>query len=490
MRLNEFTAQALRSMVVAGEISCREIIESVLHCIKERDGEIKAYVNVTGEEALKKADELDDKIRRGEEVGPLAGIPIAVKENICTEGIATTCCSKMLANFIPPYDASVIKRVKDAGAIIIGKTNMDEFAMGSSTETSCFFQTHNPLDTQRVPGGSSGGSAAAVAGHESILGLGSDTGGSIRQPSAFCGVVGLKPTYGRISRYGLIPFASSLDHVGTITKDLTDAALLLRIIAGYDEIDSTSVNMEVPDYVKGLKDDLQGLRIGVPKEYFVDGISSDVKEAVFKAIDSFEAMGARCEEVSLPHTEYAVATYYLIASAEASAALARYDGVRFGYCHEDAEDIVSMFSKTRGHGFGSEVKRRIMLGTYALSSENYDTHYLKAQKVRTLIRRDFDRVFENVDCLVSPVTPSVAFKLGEKLNDVLNMYLSDVCTIPLNLAAVPGISIPCALSNGLPVGLQIIGKHFQEEMLLRVAYAFEKNVDFREVNVGEGGRKV
>ena len=300
MRLNEFTAQALRSMVVAGEISCREIVESVLYCIEERDGEIRAYVNVTGEEALKKADELDDKIRGGEEVGPLAGIPIAVKDNICTEGIATTCCSKMLANFIPPYDASVIKRVKDADAIIIGKTNMDEFAMGSSTETSCFFQTRNPLDTQRVPGGSSGGSAAAVAGHESILGLGSDTGGSIRQPSAFCGVVGLKPTYGRISRYGLIPFASSLDHVGTITKDLTDAALLLRIIAGYDEMDSTSVNMEVPDYLKGLKDDLQGLRIGVPKEYFVDGISSDVKEAVLKAIDSFEAMGARCEEVSLP----------------------------------------------------------------------------------------------------------------------------------------------------------------------------------------------
>jgi aspartyl-tRNA(Asn)/glutamyl-tRNA(Gln) amidotransferase subunit A len=407
---------------------------------------------------------------------------MALKDNICTEGIPTTCASKILDNFIPPYSADVYERLQRAGCVLIGKANLDEFAMGSSTENSAFKITRNPWDEKRVPGGSSGGSAAAVAAGMAVFALGSDTGGSIRQPSAMCGVVGMKPTYGRVSRYGLVAFASSLDQIGPITRDVRDCALVLNHICGHDRRDSTSVDVEVPDFEKGLEQGIKGMRIGIPSEYFGEGIDRGVKERVQEAIKVLENLGAVCDEVSLPHTEYALPAYYIISSAEASSNLARYDGIRYGRRAEGYSDLVDMFVRTRSDGFGREVKRRIMLGTYALSSGYYDAYYKKAQQVRTLIKEDFDRVFEGCDIIVGPTTPTVAFRAGEKTDDPLQMYLSDVYTIPVNIAGLPALSVPCGFSEGLPVGLQFIGKPFAESTLLRAAYAYEQSTGFHKMH--------
>jgi len=400
---------------------------------------------------------------------------------MCTKGIATTCSSRMLENFVPPYDATVVEKLDRHGVVIMGKSNMDEFAMGSSNEHSAFFPTHNPWDLSRVPGGSSGGSATAVATDECICALGSDTGGSIRQPAGFCSVTGLKPTYGRVSRYGLVAFASSLDQIGPLAKDVTDCALLLNAIAGYDRRDSTSVPYPTPDYTQCLSTDLKGLRIGIPKEYFVEGMQAEVATAIRAAIDKLEELGAKAEwEVSLPHTPYALAAYYIIAPSEASANLARYDGVKYGFSYQEAESMWQAMEKTRQYGFGPEVKRRIMLGTYALSAGYYDAWYLKAQKVRTLIRREFDQAFQEFDALVTPTSPTVPFKIGEKVDDPLQMYLSDVCTLPINIAGVPGISIPAGFADGLPIGMQIVGKPFGEETLLKIANAFQQATDWHK----------
>jgi aspartyl/glutamyl-tRNA(Asn/Gln) amidotransferase, A subunit len=408
--------------------------------------------------------------------GKLYGIPVLVKDNICVKGEETTCASRMLKGFKPPYDATVIKRLKAEGAALIGKANMDEFAFGSSCETSCYGPTRNPWDTDRIPGGSSGGSAAAVASDQTILALGSDTGGSIRQPASLCGVVGLKPTYGRVSRYGLIAFASSLDQIGPITKDVRDAALMMNVIAGYDEMDSTCVDMPVPDYTKSLIKDVKGLRVGVPKEYFIEGIDKEVGESVRKSIGILKDLGAEIVDITLPHTQYAVSTYYIIAPAEASSNLARFDGVQYGFRAEDAKDLIDMYIKTRSQGFGNEAKRRILLGTYCLSTGYYDAYYLKAQKVRTKIKEDFDNAFKACDIIATPTTPTPAFKVGEKTKDPLSMYLSDIFTISANLAGIPAISIPCGFSKEpLPIGLHMLAKPFDEETLLRAAYAFEQN---------------
>jgi len=473
--LTRLTAYEIHNLLVRGEVTARELTETFLDKIDRVEDSIRAFVTITGEHALEQADRIDSLIRSGEKLRlrVLEGVPMALKDNLCTAGIKTTCSSKVLQNFEPPYNATVVERLDRAGAVMLGKLNMDEFAMGSSTENSRFFTTRNPWDLERVPGGSSGGSAAAVAAGEAVYTLGSDTGGSIRQPAAFCGVVGLKPTYGRVSRYGLVAFASSLDQIGPITKDVRDCALVLKTIAGHDPFDSTSADIDVPDYESLLADDIKGIRVGVPKEYYGGGISSGVKERVREAIGVLESLGAICEETSLPHTEYALPTYYLVAPAEASSNLARYDGVRYGYRDKEAEDLISMYKATRSEGFGAEVKRRIMLGTYALSSGYYDAYYLKALKVRTLIKRDFDRAFEKFDVLVTPTTPTTAFKIGEKASDPLAMYMSDLLTVPANMAGVPAISLPCGLSEGLPVGLQIIAKPFAEDVLLRVAYAYE-----------------
>ncbi len=478
MTLNQLTAHKAINLIKKKKATAYEIIQDIFNQIDKVDNLIKAFLVVEREEALKKAKEIDKKVKNGEKIPPLAGVAIAVKDIIATQGTETTCGSKILKGFIPPYDATVINRLKDAGAIIIGKTNMDEFAMGSSTENSAFGPTHNPWDLERVPGGSSGGSSAAVAADETFVALGTDTGGSVRQPASLCGMVGLKPTYGRVSRYGLVAYASSLDQIGPITKDVTDCALIMKVISGYDKMDSTSVNLGVPDYLKSCQAGIKGLKIGVPKEYFIEGIDREVKDALDKALKMFEKLGARIEEVSLPHTEYSLPTYYLIATAEASSNLARYDGVQYGYRTEDYEDLSSMYQKTRSEGFGSEVKRRIMLGTYALSSGYYDAYYLKAQKVRTLIKEDFDKAFSKYDILITPTSPTPAFKLNEKVSDPLTMYLSDIYTIPINLAGIPAISLNCGYSkNNLPIGLQIIGKHFSEETILRAAFNFEQNCE-------------
>jgi len=478
LTLNQLTAHKAINLIKKKKATAYEIIQDIFNQIDKVDNLIKAFLVVEREEALKKAKEIDKKVKNGEKIPPLAGVAIAVKDIIATQGTETTCGSKILKGFIPPYDATVINRLKDAGAIIIGKTNMDEFAMGSSTENSAFGPTHNPWDLERVPGGSSGGSSAAVAADETFVALGTDTGGSVRQPASLCGMVGLKPTYGRVSRYGLVAYASSLDQIGPITKDVTDCALIMKVISGYDKMDSTSVNLGVPDYLKSCQAGIKGLKIGVPKEYFIEGIDREVKDALDKALKMFEKLGARIEEVSLPHTEYSLPTYYLIATAEASSNLARYDGVQYGYRTEDYEDLSSMYQKTRSEGFGSEVKRRIMLGTYALSSGYYDAYYLKAQKVRTLIKEDFDKAFSKYDILITPTSPTPAFKLNEKVSDPLTMYLSDIYTIPINLAGIPAISLNCGYSkNNLPIGLQIIGKHFSEETILRAAFNFEQNCE-------------
>lgn len=478
MTLNQLTAHEIINLIRKKKITAYEVMQDIFNQIDRVDNLIRAFLVLNKEEALKQAKEIDIKVKNGEKLPPLAGVAVAIKDIIATQGTETTCGSKILKGFVPPYNATVINKLKDAGAIIIGKTNMDEFAMGSSTENSAFGPTHNPWDLERVPGGSSGGSSAAVAADETFVALGTDTGGSVRQPASLCGMVGLKPTYGRVSRYGLIAYASSLDQIGPITKDVTDCALLMKVISGHDNMDSTSVNLEVPDYLKSCQEGIKDLKIGVPKEYFIEGINPEVKDALDKALKIFEKLGAKIEEASLPHTEYSLPTYYLIATAEASSNLARYDGVQYGYRTEDYKDLSSMYQKTRSEGFGSEVKRRIMLGTYALSSGYYDAYYLKAQKVRTLIKEDFDKVFSKYDILVTPTSPTPAFKLKEKVSDSLTMYLSDIYTVPINLAGIPAISLNCGYSKGnLPIGLQIIGKHFSEGTILRAAYNFEQNND-------------
>ncbi|HER23937.1 MAG TPA: Asp-tRNA(Asn)/Glu-tRNA(Gln) amidotransferase subunit GatA [Candidatus Atribacteria bacterium] len=476
MTFNQLTAREAVDLIKQKKITAYEVIRDIFNQIDKVDNLIKAFLVTNREEALKQAEEIDRKVKKGETLPPLAGVAVAVKDIITTRGIETTCGSRILKGFIPPYNATVITKLKKAGAIIIGKTNMDEFAMGSSNENSAFGPTYNPWDLERVPGGSSGGSTVAVAADETLVALGTDTGGSIRQPASFCGIVGLKPTYGRVSRYGLIAYASSLDQIGPITKDVTDCALLMKIIAGHDRRDSTSANLEVPDYLKSCQEGIKDLKIGIPKEYFIEGIDPEIKAALDKALKIFEKLGANIEEVSLPHTEYSLPTYYLIATAEASSNLARYDGVQYGYRAEEYEDLSSMYQKTRSKGFGSEVKRRIMLGTYALSSGYYDAYYLKAQKVRTLIKEDFDRAFNQFDILITPTSPTPAFKLNEKVSDPLTMYLSDIFTLPINLAGIPAISLNCGYSkSNLPIGLQIIGGYFSEETLLRAAFNFEQN---------------
>ncbi|MEW5867003.1 MAG: Asp-tRNA(Asn)/Glu-tRNA(Gln) amidotransferase subunit GatA [Bacillota bacterium] len=481
MRLNELTAHELRQKIERRDVKIEDAVGAVLDRISEVDGAIRAYVTVAREQALAKARAADERLARGEPTRLLEGVPVAIKDVMCTRGLETTCSSKILKGFIPPYDATVVERLERAGAIIIGKTNMDEFAMGSSTENSGLLPTKNPWDLERVPGGSSGGSAAAIAADEATAALGSDTGGSVRQPASFCGVVGLKPTYGLVSRYGLIAFASSLDQIGPITRDVHDCALVLSVIAGHDPLDSTSVPRPSRDYTKDLVPDVRGMRIGVPKEYFGEGMAPGVRAAVGAALKKLQDMGAILADVSLPHSEYALATYYLVAPAEASSNLARYDGVRYGFRARGCEDSITMMTKTRSEGFGPEVKRRIMLGTYALSAGYYEAYYLKALKVRTLLARDFDRAFEKCDCLVGPTSPTVAFKFGEKTDDPLAMYLSDIYTVTANLAGIPGISIPCGFGeDGMPVGLQILGKHFDEGTVLRVAYAFEQATDFHK----------
>lgn len=473
MDLYQLTAHALRQKLLAREVSAAEIAGSVFARIDAVEPTIRAYITQTRETALQQAAAVDKKLAQGEVTTPLSGIPGALKDNICLKGSKTTCASKMLADFIPPYHASVTESLLAAAAVITGKTNLDEFAMGSSTENSGFFVTHNPWNIDTVPGGSSGGSAAAVAAGEAVWALGSDTGGSIRQPAAYCGLVGLKPTYGLVSRYGLVAFASSLDQIGPITRDVTDCAIVLNAIAGHDAKDSTSIQAAVPDYPAALSGGVKGLSIGLPREYFGAGLDNAVRRAVETAVKQLESAGAHVREVSLPHTEYALAVYYLIATAEASSNLARFDGVGFGFRGE-GNDIVSMYKDSRSRGFGEEVRRRIMLGTYALSSGYYDAYYLKALKVRTLIKQDFDRAFAEVDVLATPTTPRTAFRIGEKIDDPLTMYLEDVCTVPVNLAGVPAVSLPCGMDGGLPIGLQLIGKPLGEETLLRVAYAYEQ----------------
>ncbi len=455
------------------EISALELTEAALRRVEAVDESVKAFVTVTKNEALAAAALVDAKRLSGEAMPLLAGIPMALKDNLCTKGVLTTCSSKILDNFKPPYDATAVERLRDAGAVLLGKTNLDEFAMGSSTENSAFFTTRNPWDLERVPGGSSGGSAAAVAADEVCFALGSDTGGSIRQPAAFCGVVGMKPTYGRVSRYGLIAFASSLDQIGPFTKDVRDCAIVMNAIARYDARDTTSVPMETPDYTAQLSGGVKGLRIGVPQEYFAAGIDQDVRNAVQQALAVLVALGAEAEEISLPHTDYGIAVYYLIAPAEASSNLARYDGVQYGY-RAEADNLLEMYQKTRSRGFGSEVKRRIMLGTYALSSGYYDAYYLKASQVRTLIKQEFAEAFKKFDLILTPTAPSTAFPVGT-VEDPLTMYLNDICTIPVNLAGLPALSMPCGFVNNLPVGLQLIGKPFAEATILRAAYAYEQH---------------
>ena len=479
MDLFKLKAHELQQKLSRREVSAVEITQSVLARADKVDSTIQSFITRTPEAALAQAKRVDEKLARGESVSPLAGIPGALKDNMCTKGVKTTCASKILANFVPPYDATITEKLAAADAVIVGKANLDEFAMGSSTENSGFFVTRNPWDTERVPGGSSGGSGAAVAAGEAIWSLGSDTGGSIRLPAAYCGVVGLKPTYGRVSRYGLVAYASSLDQIGPFARDVRDCALVLGAISGHDRRDSTSINAPVPDYTAKLEAGVKGLKIGLPREYFVAGMQPEVEAAIRRSIDELVDMGAELVEVSMPNTQYALATYYLIATAEASSNLGRYDGVGFGHRGEGG-DIVSMYKRSRAEGFGPEVQRRIMLGTYALSSGYYDAYYLKALKVRTLIKQDFDRAFGQVDVLIAPIAPTTAFKIGEKVEDPLAMYLVDVCTIPSNLAGVPALSLPCGFVEGLPVGMQIIGPHLSEATLLQVAYTFEQAHDYHK----------
>ncbi|RAL24363.1 Asp-tRNA(Asn)/Glu-tRNA(Gln) amidotransferase subunit GatA [Thermoflavimicrobium daqui] len=473
MSLLRLSLKEIHNRILKRELSARDLVEESLKRIEEVDGQVRAFLSIDAEGARKRANKLDQELKEGKSSGLLTAIPVGLKDNLSTEGMTTTCGSQLLANYQPIYNATVVEKLSAVQTISIGKTNMDEFAMGSSNENSGFYPTHNPWDLERVPGGSSGGSAAAVAAGEVYFSLGSDTGGSIRQPASFCGVVGLKPTYGRVSRYGLVAFASSLDQIGPLTKNVEDAAYVLQAISGYDPKDSTSANVEVPDFLSHLTGDIKGLKVAVPKEMLGEGIDPGIREQVKRALAKLEDLGAFIEEVSLPHVDYAVATYYLIAPAEASSNLARYDGVRYGM-RKEGRNLLDLYLETRSQGFGSEVKRRIMLGTYALSSGYYDAYYLKAQKVRTLIRNDFEQVFANYDVIVGPTAPTIAFKMGENIDNPLTMYLNDILTIPVNLAGLPSISIPCGLSEGMPVGLQIIGRAFDEATVLRVAHAFEQ----------------
>lgn len=469
----------LQRLLEKKEISAAEVVSSVYGRIDAVEEKIKAYVTLTRDEAYEMA-AAADRDRASGGTGALMGVPMAIKDNMCTKRIKTTCSSKILQNFVPPYESTVTAKLIKNGYVLAGKTNLDEFAMGSSTENSGFHTTRNPWDTGRIPGGSSGGSAAAVAADECAAALGSDTGGSIRQPASFCGVVGLKPTYGRVSRYGLVAFASSLDQIGPITKNVRDCAVLMNIISGRDLRDSTSAPVDVPDFTAGIGKDIRGLKIGIPKEYFIEGLDPDVEAAVKEAVRKFESLGAVPVGVSLPHTGYAVAAYYVLATSEASSNLARYDGVKYGF-RAEGKDLIDMYMKSRAQGFGPEVKRRIILGTYALSSGYYDAYYKKAQQVRTLIKNDFENAFKKVDVIVTPTSPTAAFRLGEKTADPLQMYLADIFTISVNLAGVPGISVPCGFTSGnLPIGLQLIGRHFDEETLLKASFAYEQSTDWHK----------
>ncbi|MBN2097004.1 MAG: Asp-tRNA(Asn)/Glu-tRNA(Gln) amidotransferase subunit GatA [Candidatus Omnitrophica bacterium] len=478
MELYRLTAHELRDLIDKKKAAPKEVIQDLFKRIEQTDKKVKALCLFDKKDVLAQCEQLE---KAQAKKGRLFGIPVVIKDNICVQGQDTTCSSRILKGFQPPYDATCIQRLKQEGAIILAKANMDEFAFGSSCETSCYGPTHNPWDLKRIPGGSSGGSAAAVAADQTTLALGSDTGGSIRQPAGLCGVVGLKPTYGRVSRYGLIAFASSLDQIGPLTKDVQDAALLMNVISGADPNDSTCVDTPVPDYTQSLLNDVHGLKLGVPKEYFAAGLDTEVKNGVEQALKLFEKLGARVQEISLPHTEYAVADYYIVATAEASSNLARFDGVQYGYRSCGFNDLLQMYRKTRGSGFGEEAKRRIILGTYALSSGYYDAYYLRALKVRRLIKQDFDRAFQKCDAIITPTSPTVAFKIGERIDDPLAMYLSDIYTISVNLAGLPAISIPCGFNReNLPIGLQIIAPPFAEEMLFRLAYSFEQHTQWHK----------
>lgn len=480
MELNQLTIHELQEKIKNGDVSAVQIAESVFTRIDAVEERVHSYIRLMKDEALAAARKADEEIKKGN-IKALTGIPLALKDIVCTKGVTTTCGSKILNNFVPPYDATVVEKLRDAGAVFVGKANMDEFAMGSSTETSYFGPTRNPWDLERIPGGSSGGSATAVAADECIASIGSDTGGSIRQPAALCSVVGLKPTYGRVSRFGLIAFASSLDQIGPFTKDVEDCAIMLNVLAGYDPRESTSVQAEVPDYRQFAGRDIKGWKVGIPKEYFIDGIDPEVNAAIKKAISVIEECGGQCVDISLPHTEYCLAVYYIIAPAEASSNLARYDGVRYGHRASEIKDLLDMYKKTRLEGFGAEVKRRIMIGTYALSAGYYDAYYKKASQVRALIKRDFDEAFKKCDIILTPTTPTPAFKIGEKTDTPLQMYLSDIFTISTNLAGIPGISVPCGFTvAGLPVGVQFLAGHFEEGKLIQIASAYEKKANIEK----------
>ena len=475
MELNRLTIHELRKKLKEGETTSVEITESVFNRIDAVEDKIHSFITIMKDSAFEEAQKADKAMQEGS-MGLLTGIPIALKDLLCTKGVRTTCGSHILENFIPPYDSTVVKKLRKAGAVFVGKTNMDEFAMGSSTETSYFGITRNPWDLERIPGGSSGGSATAVVADQCIASLGSDTGGSIRQPAALCGVVGMKPTYGRVSRFGLVAFASSLDQIGPLSKDVEDCAIMMNAIAGYDPNDSTSVPADVPDYTKNVSKDIEGWTIGIPKEYFMEGIDPEVLAAVESAIKQVEKMGGKTVEISLPHTEYCVAVYYVIAPSEASSNLARYDGVRYGFRSKEGRDLLEMYKMSRAAGFGDEVKRRIMIGTHSLSSGYYDAYYKKASQVRALMRSDFDDAFKTCDVILTPATPTPAFHIGEKMDDPLQMYLCDMFTLSANLAGIPGISVPCGYTKGgLPIGLQFLAKHFEEEKLIQIASAYEKN---------------
>jgi aspartyl-tRNA(Asn)/glutamyl-tRNA(Gln) amidotransferase subunit A len=475
MELFTKSAAELARLLKKREISSKELTVAVFKRIDEKEASINAYISKTKEIALKQADEADKRFASGEDVSPLNGIPIALKDNLCTKGIRTTCASGILENYIPTYNATAVQNAINDGAVIIGKTNLDEFGMGSSTENSIIGPTRNPVNTDYVCGGSSGGSAAAVASGEAIIALGTDTGGSIRQPSAFCGITGIKPTYGRVSRYGLISYASSLDQIGVLAKSAEDCAIMLNSICGHDPKDTTSADVVKPDFTSSLNKGVKGIKAGLPKEYFIAGLDKDIRDSVMNAVKLLEKNGMEIEEISLPHASASISSYYLVATAEASSNLARYDGVKYGFrADTGSDDSVMMYENTRSRGFGSEVKRRIMLGTYVLSAGYYDAYYLKAQKVRNLIKTDFDRAFEKVDCIITPTTPCLPFKIGEKMADPLQMYLVDIYTVSLNLSGLPGMSVKCGDINGFPVGMQIIGRAFDEEMILRVASGYEK----------------
>lgn len=475
--MHTLTAHEIRDRIKNKEMSSVEITKAYLDRIAKVEDKVESYVTVLSDEAIQSAEAIDKKIAAGEAVGALAGVPIALKDNLCTKDVLTTCSSKMLYNFRPPYDSTVAKKLKDADTVLLGKVNMDEFAMGSSTETSYFKKTKNPYDLSKVPGGSSGGSAACVVADEATFTLGSDTGGSIRQPASLCGCVGMKPTYGTVSRFGLVAFASSLDQIGPLAKDVKDCALIYDQIVGYDPMDSTSVNREYPSFEQALTGDVKGLKIGMPAEYMSEGINAPVQKAVLAALESFKAMGADYEEMHLPLNQYALPAYYMISSAEASSNLARFDGVKYGYRAENFEDLADLYAQTRSEGFGAEVKRRIMIGTYALSSGYYDAYYKKAQQVRTMIMQDFDKAFQKYDVLVTPTTPTTAFGFGEKTDDPLQMYMADICTVSVNIGGLPAVVLPCGYDeNGLPIGLQIIGKPFGEAAILNAAYALEKTI--------------